>query len=48
MAESMLANLLRTPKQIREEELLKMQQQAAAQAQLGGVMRGQSSALPGQ
>tara|TARA_R110000823_G_scaffold257174_1_gene378969 strand:+ start:812 stop:2260 length:1449 start_codon:yes stop_codon:yes gene_type:complete len=47
MAESMLANLLRTPKQIREEELLKMQQQAAAQAQLGGVMRGQSSALPG-
>ena len=47
MAESMLANLLRTPKQIREEELLKMQQQAAAQASLGGVMQGQSSALPG-
>jgi hypothetical protein len=47
MADSMLQNLLKTPRQIREEQLLKMQQEAAGRAQLGGPIRGASSALPG-
>jgi hypothetical protein len=47
MADSMLQNLLKTPRQIREEQLLKMQQQAAGRAQLGGPIQGAKTALPG-
>jgi len=47
MADSMLQNLLKTPRQIREEQLLKMRNEAAGRAQLGGPIRGASSALPG-
>ena len=47
MADSMIQNLLKTPRQIREEQLQKMRNEAAGRAQLGGPIRGASSALPG-
>jgi polyhydroxyalkanoate synthesis regulator phasin len=47
MADSMIQNLLKTPRQIREEQLQKMRDEAAGRAQLGGPIRGASSALPG-
>lgn len=47
MADSMLQNLLKTPRQIREEQLQKMRNEAAGRAQLGGPIRGAQSALPG-
>ena len=47
MADSMIQNLLKTPRQIREEQLQKMRDEAAGRAQLGGPVRGASSALPG-
>jgi len=47
MADSMIQNLLKTPRQIREEQLQKMRNEAAGRAQLGGVMRGTQSGLPG-
>jgi hypothetical protein len=47
MADSMLQNLLKTPRQIREEQLQKMRQEAAGRAQLGGPIRGAQTALPG-
>ena len=47
MADSMIQNLLKTPRQIREEQLQKMRNEAVGRAQLGGPIRGASSALPG-
>ena len=46
MAEGLLQGLLKTPQQVREEQLLRMQQQAVAGRQLQSPLRA-SSALPG-
>jgi hypothetical protein len=46
MADGMLQGLLKTPQQVREEQLLRMQQQAVAGRQLQSPLRA-SSALPG-
>lgn len=46
MAEGLLQGLLKTPQQVREEQLLRMQQQAVAGRQLQSPLRSES-ALPG-
>ena len=46
MADGLLQGLLKTPQQVREEQLLRMQQQAVAGRQLQSPLRA-SSALPG-
>jgi len=46
MAESLIANLLKTPQQVREEQMVKLRNQGVAQAQLMAQPTGASSALP--
>tara|TARA_R110000782_G_scaffold50313_2_gene109186 strand:- start:5867 stop:7246 length:1380 start_codon:yes stop_codon:yes gene_type:complete len=47
MAESMLANLLKTPQQVREEQEAKLRQQAMQRASAIKAPQGASTALPG-
>ena len=47
MAESMILNMLKTPSQVREEQLAKLRAESTSQAQLLGAPVGGTTALPG-